>query len=194
MSAKCHKQTCRIEYPSRKNPGTFAPGVLVAKFQKVLMPGAACHGSSRAGEGPYARFLNVPIPSLTTLSKMNSGVFPIRRCMKLLMEGWCCRLMARETCPFGAKSLATRNALSILIPKPSCVPKLMRWCCTSPASELGCRRSRLAADLRQKRKFCLVHATSALPPNSGHSLWRAQCPLCSSGHYLLFLKARQIAN
>ena len=37
---------------------------------------AACHGSSGAGEGPYARFLNVTIPNLTTLSKRNGGVFP----------------------------------------------------------------------------------------------------------------------
>ena len=37
---------------------------------------AACHGASGVGEGPYARFLNVTIPNLTTLSKRNGGVFP----------------------------------------------------------------------------------------------------------------------
>jgi mono/diheme cytochrome c family protein len=37
---------------------------------------AACHGSNGATQGSYARFLNVNIPNLTTLSKRNGGVFP----------------------------------------------------------------------------------------------------------------------
>ena len=83
------------------------------------------------------------------------------------MEGWRYQPMASEICPSGAKSLATKNALSILIPKASCVPKLMRWCCTF----IACKRSRpplyrLSPDLRQKRRFCFVQAMSALPPKA----------------------------
>ena len=40
---------------------------------------AACHGSRGAGDGPKARFLNVTVPDLTTLSKRNGGVFPYSR-------------------------------------------------------------------------------------------------------------------
>ena len=40
---------------------------------------AVCHGSSGAGEGPYSGFLTKTIPSLTTLSKRNGGVFPFDR-------------------------------------------------------------------------------------------------------------------
>jgi hypothetical protein len=83
MSAKCHKQTCRqtrtqsaYRISIKEKSRDVCPGVSVAYFQKVLMPGAACNGSSGAGEGPYARFLSVTIPSLTTLSKRNGVVFP----------------------------------------------------------------------------------------------------------------------
>jgi hypothetical protein len=40
---------------------------------------AVCHGSNGAGEGPYSSFLSKTIPSLTTLSKRNGGVFPFDR-------------------------------------------------------------------------------------------------------------------
>jgi len=40
---------------------------------------ATCHGLNGADAGPYSRFLNKAIPNLTTLSKMNAGVFPFMR-------------------------------------------------------------------------------------------------------------------
>jgi mono/diheme cytochrome c family protein len=40
---------------------------------------AVCHGLNGAGEGPYSSFLSKTIPSLTTLSKRNGGVFPFDR-------------------------------------------------------------------------------------------------------------------
>jgi hypothetical protein len=45
---------------------------------------AACHGSSGAGGGPYARFLSVTIPNLTTISKRNGGVFPYSQVYEII--------------------------------------------------------------------------------------------------------------
>jgi mono/diheme cytochrome c family protein len=45
---------------------------------------AACHGLTGAGEGPYASYLNKPIPNLTTLSKRNGGVFPFTRVYEMI--------------------------------------------------------------------------------------------------------------
>jgi mono/diheme cytochrome c family protein len=45
---------------------------------------AACHGSSGAGGGPYAGVLSKTIPNLTTLSKMNGGVFPFTRVYEMI--------------------------------------------------------------------------------------------------------------
>ena len=38
-----------------------------------------CHGSDGKGGGPFAQYLTVKPPSLTTLSKSNDGVFPVTR-------------------------------------------------------------------------------------------------------------------
>jgi len=40
---------------------------------------AACHGSDGQGRGPVAPALNAKVPDLTTISKRNGGVFPIKR-------------------------------------------------------------------------------------------------------------------
>jgi len=45
---------------------------------------AACHGSSGAGDGPYSSYLNKPIPSLTSLSKKNGGVFPFEQVHEII--------------------------------------------------------------------------------------------------------------
>lgn len=37
---------------------------------------ATCHGESGKGNGPFASLMNVPVPSLTTLSAQNDGKFP----------------------------------------------------------------------------------------------------------------------
>lgn len=38
---------------------------------------SSCHGASGAGDGELSRFLNVEIPSLTTLAERNDGVYPL---------------------------------------------------------------------------------------------------------------------
>ena len=37
---------------------------------------AVCHGESGMGNGPFTTLMNVPVPSLTTLSAQNEGNFP----------------------------------------------------------------------------------------------------------------------
>jgi len=38
---------------------------------------AICHGSTGKGDGPYARWLNIKTPDLTTLAQRNHGMFPV---------------------------------------------------------------------------------------------------------------------
>lgn len=40
---------------------------------------AACHGPDGQGGGPVVPALNTKVPDLTTISKRNDGVFPIKR-------------------------------------------------------------------------------------------------------------------
>lgn len=37
---------------------------------------AVCHGESAKGDGPFARLMNISVPSLTNLSAQNEGNFP----------------------------------------------------------------------------------------------------------------------
>jgi len=45
---------------------------------------AVCHGASGAGNGPYSGVLNKTVPSLSTLSKSNGGVFPFARVYEII--------------------------------------------------------------------------------------------------------------
>jgi mono/diheme cytochrome c family protein len=45
---------------------------------------ASCHGVKGKGDGPFAEFLKGGVPSLTTLSKNNNGVFPVERVYKVI--------------------------------------------------------------------------------------------------------------
>jgi len=45
---------------------------------------AVCHGPSGAGNGPYSGVLNKTVPSLSTLSKSNGGVFPFARVYEII--------------------------------------------------------------------------------------------------------------
>ncbi len=45
---------------------------------------AGCHGPKGGGDGPYTRYLNVKVPSLATLAKRNSGVFPVSRLYEII--------------------------------------------------------------------------------------------------------------
>ncbi|MEO0412206.1 MAG: cytochrome c [Pseudomonadota bacterium] len=40
---------------------------------------AVCHGAAGIGDGPLSNFLNVPVPDVTTLAIINSGVFPAKK-------------------------------------------------------------------------------------------------------------------
>ena len=42
---------------------------------------SSCHGSDGKGRGPVSSDLKVKVPDLTTLSKNNKGMFPLRRVM-----------------------------------------------------------------------------------------------------------------
>jgi hypothetical protein len=37
---------------------------------------AVCHGESAKGNGPFARLMNIEVPSLSVLASQNDGVFP----------------------------------------------------------------------------------------------------------------------
>jgi mono/diheme cytochrome c family protein len=37
---------------------------------------AGCHGESGLGQGPFAEYLNIPVPGLTKLAAANDGEFP----------------------------------------------------------------------------------------------------------------------
>ena len=45
---------------------------------------AVCHGISGKGDGPFAANLKKRVPSLTTLSKANNGVFPVQRVYEII--------------------------------------------------------------------------------------------------------------
>jgi mono/diheme cytochrome c family protein len=45
---------------------------------------AACHGLSAKGDGTLGEFLNLPIPDLTRLSKLNTGMFPAERVTQVI--------------------------------------------------------------------------------------------------------------
>ena len=45
---------------------------------------SSCHGSDGKGRGPVSSDLKVKVPDLTTLSKNNKGVFPLRRVMSAI--------------------------------------------------------------------------------------------------------------
>lgn len=69
---------------------------------------SACHGDTARGDGPFARYLNVATPSLTTLRQQNDGVFPLLHVIQVidgrsgigphgrLMPIWGERFMANE--------------------------------------------------------------------------------------------------
>lgn len=45
---------------------------------------ATCHGIDGKGKGPFARALELSVPDLTTLTKRNSGVFPVSRVYEVI--------------------------------------------------------------------------------------------------------------
>ena len=47
---------------------------------------AQCHGADGEGNGPIARYLVDPAPPLTSLSKDNGGIFPVRQ-VEDVLEG-----------------------------------------------------------------------------------------------------------
>jgi hypothetical protein len=38
---------------------------------------AVCHGTTAAGDGSLAEFMNVPVPNLRQLSQRNDGIYPM---------------------------------------------------------------------------------------------------------------------
>lgn len=60
--------------------GLFLTGMAMADEtgkQEYMNNCATCHGESGMGQGPLAELMTVEVPSLTTLSKNNDGVFPM---------------------------------------------------------------------------------------------------------------------
>ncbi len=45
---------------------------------------AVCHGESGMGMGPLAPLMNVEVPSLTTLTQQNDGVFPMLQVIHII--------------------------------------------------------------------------------------------------------------
>lgn len=45
---------------------------------------SACHGESALGDGPVARYINVPTPGLTRLSAENDGEFPLLEIIQVI--------------------------------------------------------------------------------------------------------------
>jgi mono/diheme cytochrome c family protein len=45
---------------------------------------AGCHGLDGKGNGPFVEFLTTKPPSLTTIAKLNQGVFPFRRIYEII--------------------------------------------------------------------------------------------------------------
>ena len=90
---------------------------------------AVCHGESGKGNGPFASLMNVPVPSLTTLSAQNDGNFPFLKVFMTIdgrtqVEGhgapmpvWGDRFMAEaggDYGPYGAE-LVTRGRILALV-------------------------------------------------------------------------------
>ncbi len=46
---------------------------------------ASCHGADGRGAGPVAAALKAPVPDLTTLTKRNSGKFPVAQLEKSIL-------------------------------------------------------------------------------------------------------------
>jgi mono/diheme cytochrome c family protein len=44
----------------------------------------ACHGAGGKGDGYFARFMNLKLPDLTTISERNGGVFPADRVREII--------------------------------------------------------------------------------------------------------------
>jgi mono/diheme cytochrome c family protein len=45
---------------------------------------ASCHGAKGLGDGPVAPYLKAAIPDLTTLAKLNQGVYPAQRVAQVI--------------------------------------------------------------------------------------------------------------
>ena len=89
---------------------------------------SACHGETALGDGPVARYLNVPTPSLTRLSAENDGEFPLLEVIQVIdgrsgvgphgtiMPVWGARYMAsavEDAGHFGAEVIVRGRILSI---------------------------------------------------------------------------------
>jgi len=44
----------------------------------------SCHGATGKGDGPYAEYLKVKVPDLTTIAERNKGVFPADRLYEVI--------------------------------------------------------------------------------------------------------------
>ena len=89
---------------------------------------SACHGETALGDGPVARYLNVPTPGLTRLSAENDGEFPLLEVIQVIdgrsgvgphgtiMPVWGARYMAsavEDAGHFGAEVIVRGRILSI---------------------------------------------------------------------------------
>lgn len=89
---------------------------------------SACHGETAMGDGPVARYLNVPTPSLTRLAAENDGEFPLLEVIQVIdgrsglglhgtiMPVWGARYMAsaiEDAGHFGAEVIVRGRILSI---------------------------------------------------------------------------------
>jgi len=45
---------------------------------------AACHGADARGDGTLSEFLTIKIPDLTSLSKLNAGIFPEEKVIEVI--------------------------------------------------------------------------------------------------------------
>lgn len=45
---------------------------------------AACHGPDARGDGTLGEFLNIAVPDLTRLSKLNAGIFPEEKVVEVI--------------------------------------------------------------------------------------------------------------
>jgi mono/diheme cytochrome c family protein len=45
---------------------------------------STCHGAAAMGDGPLAKYMNVPVPSLINLTKENDGEFPMLRVIMVI--------------------------------------------------------------------------------------------------------------
>ncbi len=89
---------------------------------------SACHGDTARGDGPVARYLNVPTPGLTRLAAENDGEFPLLAVIQVIdgrsglgphgtmMPVWGARYMAsavEDAGPFGAEVIVRGRILSL---------------------------------------------------------------------------------